>query len=83
MAVNCLRVPRSSCGFAGVMAIETRIALVIVNVTWPATPDNLAVTVTEPVERLDAKPEPEIVATLLLEDDHTTEAVISWLVPSR
>lgn len=83
MAVNWFRVPRSSCGLAGVMAIETRAALVTVNVALPVTPDNVALTVTEPVEWLVAKPEPEIVTTLLLEDDQATEAVISWLDPSR
>jgi len=59
------------------MAIETRTALVTVNVAEPVTFDSVAVTVDEPVEWLVPKPEPETVATLVLEEDHVTEAVIS------
>ena len=65
------------------MAIETRTASVTVNVPLPATPDNVALTVTEPVEWLVAKPEPEIVATLVLEEDQMAEAVMSCIDPSR
>jgi len=65
------------------MAIETRTASVTVNVLLPLTPDNAALMVAEPVEWLDPIPEPEIVATLVLEEDQVTEAVISWVDPSR
>ena len=82
VAVNCWRVARSTSGFAGVMAIETRIALVTVRVPYPSTPDNVALTVTEPVARLVAKPELEIVTTLVLDEAQTTEAVRSLVDPS-
>lgn len=82
IAVNCWRVPRSTTGFAGVMLIETKIALVTVRVPNPSTPDNAALMVTEPVARLFAKPEPEIVATLVLDEPQATEAVMSLLDPS-
>lgn len=64
------------------MVIETKIALVTVRVPNPSTPDNAALMVTEPVARLFAKPEPEIVATLVLDEPQTTEAVMSLLDPS-
>ena len=69
--------PRISAGLAGVTAIDTRTASVTVNVPEPETPDNVASTVTDPVEWLVAKPEPEIVATLLFEEDQVTVAVMS------
>ena len=75
--------PRSTSGFAGVMAIETRIALVIVRVTDPVTPDNVALMVAEPVARLVAKPEPEIVAMPVLAEAQATEPVMSLVDPSR
>lgn len=75
--------PRKTFGLAGVIAIETRTASVTVNVAEPVTFDNVALTVDEPVERLVPNPEPETVTTLLLEEDQTTEAVISWVDPSR
>lgn len=65
------------------MAIETRTALVTVKVAEPVTFDSEAVIVDEPVERLLPKPVPETVTTLLLEEDQTTEEVMSWVVPSR
>lgn len=74
--------PRSRFEFAGVMAIETRIALVTVRVPWPVTPDNVALIVEEPVERLVAKPPPDIVTTVVLEEAQTTEAVMPLLDPS-
>ena len=64
------------------MVIETKIALVTVRVLYPATPDNVALMVAEPVARLLAKPEPEIVATLALDEPQATEAVMSLLDPS-
>ena len=64
------------------MAIETKIALVTVRVSYPVTPDNAALMVTEPIARLLAKPGPEIVATLLLDEPQTTDAVMSLVDPS-
>lgn len=75
--------PRSRSGFAGVTAIETRTAFVTVRVPYPATPENVALTVAEPVERLVAKPEPEIVATPAFVEAQTAEAVMSLFAPSR
>lgn len=82
VAVNCWRVPRSRSGFAGVMVIESRRALVTVSVPYPVTPDNVALTVAEPAERLVAKPESEIVATPVLDEAQTAAAVMSLLDPS-
>jgi hypothetical protein len=82
VAVNCWRVARSTSGFAGVMVIETRIALVTVRVPYPSTPDNVALTVTEPIVRLVAKPELEIVTTPVLDEAQTTDAVMSLVDPS-
>jgi hypothetical protein len=65
------------------MAIETKMAFVTVNVPLPITPDNLAVMVTAPVETLVAKPEADIATTLVLDEDHTTEDVMSLVDPSR
>lgn len=64
------------------MAIETKIALVTVRVPYPTTPDNAALMVAEPVARLSAKPGPEIVATLVLDEPQTAEAVMSLVDPS-
>ena len=75
--------PRNNSELAGLIAIETRTASATVNVLLPWTPDNAALIVAEPVARLVPKPEPEIVTTLVLEEDQATEAVISWVDPSR
>lgn len=82
VAVNCCRVPRTKTGLTGVMEIETRIALVTVRVPCPATPDNVALMAAEPVARLVARPEPEIVATLVLDEAQAAEAVMSLVDPS-
>ena len=75
--MNCWRVPRSKTGFAGVMVIETKIALVTVRVPMPVTPDKVALMVVEPMALLLAEPEPEIAATLVLDVAHSTLAVMS------
>ena len=82
VAVNCWRVPGNNAASAGVIVIETNIGLVTVRVAVPVTPDNVALMVAEPVARLVAKPEPEIVPTLALDDAQTAEAVTSLLDPS-
>jgi len=76
-------VPGNKTGDAGVMVIETRTAWVTVRVLNPATPDNVAVMVAEPVARLAAKPGPEIAATLVFDDAQTAEAVMSLVDPLR
>jgi len=82
VAVNCWTLPRSKTGFAGVMVIDSKIALVTVRVPSPVTPDNVALIVAEPIALLLAKPEPDIVATLVLDEAQTTELVMSLLDPS-
>ena len=80
--MNCWRVPRITVGFAGVMVIETRIALVTVRVPYPVTPENLALMVEEPVAWLVARPDPETVATPVLEEAQSAEKVRSLVDPS-
>ena len=80
--MNCWRVPRITVGFAGVMLIETRIALVTVRVPYPTTPEYLALIFTEPVARLVAEPEPETVATPVLDEAQAAEKVRSLVDPS-
>ena len=41
--------------------------------SFPVTPDNVALMVAEPAARLLAKPEPEMVATLALDEAQTAE----------
>lgn len=82
VAVNCWIVPSSKTGFAGAMLIDSKIALVTVRVLSPVTPDNVALIVAEPMVLLLAKPELEILATLVLDEAQTTELVMSLLDPS-
>ena len=82
VAVNCRMVPSSKTGFAGVMVIDSKIGSVTVRVPFPVTPDNVALIVEEPIALLLAKPEPEILATLVLDEAQTTELVMSLLDPS-
>lgn len=48
VAVNCCVLPSVTVGFAGVMAMEVKVALLTVSKVVPATPEALAVIVTEP-----------------------------------
>lgn len=82
VALNCWMVPSSKTGFAGVMVIDSKIALVTMRVPFPVIPENVALIVAEPIALLFAKPEPEIVATLVLDEAQTTELVMSLLAPS-
>jgi len=84
VAVNCWSVPTSKTASAGVTAIETRTTLVAVTVRVAVeeTLPELAVMVAEPVAWLVARPEPEIVATPVLDEAQVTESVISLLDPS-
>jgi hypothetical protein len=85
-AENDCRLPSAMFGFAGVIAIAVKVALVTVKVDVPATPAREAVIVAEPGAFPATMPNnPEallIVATVELEDVHATEFVISWVVPS-
>jgi len=74
--------PRSKTGFAGLMVIDSKIALVTVRVPTPVAPDKVALILVEPIALLLAKPEPEIVATRALDEAQTTELVMSLLDPS-
>ena len=49
---------------------------------FPVTPDNVALMVAEPVARLVAKPEVEIVAMLVLDEAQVAELVRSLVDPS-
>ena len=85
VAVNCWSVPMSKTASAGVTAIETKttlVALVTVRVAVAETLPELAVIVAEPAEWLVARPEPEIVATPVLDEAQVTESVISLVDPS-
>jgi hypothetical protein len=81
--VNWVVSPDSIDVAEGEIKIDTRLAEVMVIDPCPDTPDNVALMVAEPVARLVAKPEPEIVTTLALDDAQTTEPVMSLLDPSR
>ena len=56
VAVNCCVVPRGIVGMAGVTAIETRTAGVMVRVVEPVTDPERAVTVVLPIAALVATP---------------------------
>jgi len=84
VAVYCWSVPRSKTASAGVTTIETKTTLVAVTVRVAVAEmlPELAVIVAEPVAWLVARPEPEIVATPVLDEAQVTESVISLLDPS-
>ena len=63
VAVNCWFVPNAIDGFAGVMAIETRAALVTVSVVDPLTVPEVAAMTAAPGPTPVASPALEIVAT--------------------
>jgi hypothetical protein len=82
IAVNWAVLPDAIDVAEGEIKIETREAEVTVIDPYPVTPDNVALMVAEPVARLVAKPEPEMVTTLVLDEAQTTELVMSLLDPS-
>lgn len=87
VAMNCLSVVLGIMGFAGVIAIEDRVAADTVKVVLPETPLSEAVMVLLPVVRLVARPcvpvEFEMVATLEALDVQVTKFVISCVVASE
>jgi len=87
VAVNCWFVPLAIAGFAGVTAIETRVAGLTVRVVVPDTAPEVAVIVVVPddtdVARPRAAPVLLIVATLLLEELQVTVLVRFWVVLSE
>ena len=73
--MNCCFVPNAIEEFPGVIAIETRAALVIVRVVDPLTVPELAAIVVVPAPVLVANPALEIVATAGCEEVQLTEVV--------
>ena len=77
VAVNCCVLPAATDGFAGVTAIDTRVAFVTVNVVEPTTLPLVAVIVEVPAFTAVARPAAFIVATVVVPDAHVTLAVRS------
>jgi len=82
VAVNCWLVPSAIDGFAGVIAIETRAALVTVRVVEPLTVPELAAIVVVPVPAPVASPALEIAATAGKEELQVTVPVMFCELPS-
>jgi len=80
--VNCWVAPAAIGGFAGVTAIETRVAAVTVSVVDPLTVPELAPIVVVPTLLPVARPPAEIVATAGDDELHVTVLVRFWLLPS-
>jgi hypothetical protein len=72
VAVNCCVFPAATDGFAGVTAIDTRVAFVTVSVVDPTTPPLVALIVELPAFTPVAKPAALIVATVGVPDAHVT-----------
>ena len=81
VAVNCLVVPTAMLEFAGVTAIETRVALVTVNDAVPLTDPEVAVMVAVPVPVLVTKPVASTVAIEFEEEVQVNEGN-SCVLPS-
>jgi len=77
VAVNCCVFPAATDGFAGVTAIDTRVAFVTVSVVDPTTLPLVALIVELPAFTPVAKPEALIVATVVVPDAHVTLPVKS------
>lgn len=69
-------------GIAGVIAMETNCAGATVRVVEPAIEPELAKIVVCPRSTLLARPDAEIIATVLWEDDQVTAELKSWVLPS-
>lgn len=63
--------------------MEVRTADWTLTVVFPTTEPEVAETVIEPRAEADASPPPVIDATVLLEEDHVTEPVMSFTLPSE
>lgn len=74
VAVNCFVVPTAMLEFAGVTAIETRLAPVIVSDAVPVTEPELAVIVATPVPTLVTRPVESAVAM----DEDDEDQVTDW-----
>ena len=82
VAVNCWFAPHEIEGFAGVTAIDTRVAAVTVRVVDPVTVPELAPTVVVPTLVPVARPLPEILATPCDEELQVTVLVRFCVLPS-
>ena len=82
VAVNCWFVPNAIDGFAGVIAIETRAALVTVRVVDPLTVPELAAIVVVPVPAPVASPALEMEATPSRDEFQVTVPVMFCVLPS-
>lgn len=74
-------VPTAMLEFAGVTAMETRVAWLTVRDAVPVTPPEAAVTVVVPVPVLLANPVVSIAATDVEDEDQVTD-VSNWVLPS-
>ena len=86
VAVYCTGAPTAIVAVPGVIVMDMRVAAVTVSVVVFVTDPSAAVIVVEPTVIAVASPlEPAvllIVATALFDEVHTTDAVMSWVVPS-
>ena len=81
VATNCFEAPTGMLEFAGVIAIETKLAPVTVTAAPPVIEPELAFTLTVPAEIPIASPEESIVTTPGDDDDQVTDGNI-WVLPS-
>jgi len=82
VAVNCRAVPSGIDAVAGLIAIETRLALVTVNVVDPVTGPEAALMVVDPGAMLEANPVLLIVAVAAVLEDHVAVLVKFCVLPS-
>lgn len=78
VADNCTLVPTAMCGFAGLMAMETRVGAVTVTSVELLVPSKLAVIVVVPSVRVATEPL-ETVATAALLELQVALKVMSWV----
>ena len=81
VAVNCLAVPTAMLEFAGVTAIETKVAPLTVTLALPVTEPEMAEIVACPADNALTRPEELTEALLVAEDDQVTE-VSNCVLPS-
>jgi hypothetical protein len=81
VATNCFDAPIGMLEFAGVTAIETRLAPVTVTAALPVIDPELAFTLPVPRPIPVANPEESTVTTTGADDDHVTDVNI-WVLPS-
>lgn len=82
VAVNWSVSPFAMEGFAGVTAIDDRVAPVTVSIVEAVTEPDAAWIVDEPTAMALARPAGETVATDGVSDDQVTELVRFWVLPS-